>query len=58
MTRVLVADDSSTVRRLVAARLEADGHEVVEAEDGVRALELARSLAYWAAWSVASGAWS
>ena len=30
--KILVADDSSTVRRLVAARLAADGYEVIEAE--------------------------
>jgi DNA-binding response OmpR family regulator len=41
--RVLVADDSPTVRRLVAARLAADGHEVIEAEDGEQALSMARS---------------
>jgi CheY-like chemotaxis protein len=35
----LVADDSVAVRRLVAARLAADGYEVREAEDGVEALE-------------------
>jgi two-component system phosphate regulon response regulator PhoB len=40
---VLVADDSPTVRRLVAARLAADGHEVIEAEDGEQALALALS---------------
>lgn len=40
--RILVADDSSTVRRLVAARLIADGYEVIEAEDGAEALEVAR----------------
>jgi two-component system alkaline phosphatase synthesis response regulator PhoP len=41
--KILVADDSATVRRLVAARLIADGYEVVEAEDGEAALRLARS---------------
>jgi two-component system alkaline phosphatase synthesis response regulator PhoP len=41
--KILVADDSVTVRRLVAARLVADGYEVVEAEDGEAALRLARS---------------
>ena len=41
--KILVADDSSTVRRLVTARLLADGHEVIEAEDGHEALELALS---------------
>ena len=39
--KILVADDSSTVRRLVSARLAADGYEVVEAEDGEQALALA-----------------
>jgi len=39
--KVLVADDSAVVRRLVASRLVADGHEVVEAADGVEALERA-----------------
>src|SRR5918996_3153323 len=39
--RVLVVDDSAVVRRLVTARLEADGHEVTEAEDGVAGLETA-----------------
>jgi len=42
-SKVLIADDSATVRRLVAARLAADGYEVVEAEDGEQALALARS---------------
>jgi DNA-binding response OmpR family regulator len=37
---ILVADDSPAVRRMVSARLIADGHEVVEAEDGKEALEL------------------
>ena len=41
--RILVADDSSTVRRVVRARLAADGHEVIEAEDGEEALALARA---------------
>jgi DNA-binding response OmpR family regulator len=40
--KILVAEDSPTVRRLVAARLRADGYEVVEAEDGAEALVLAQ----------------
>lgn len=40
--KILVADDSLTVRSLVAARLRADGHEVLEAADGREALTLAR----------------
>lgn len=39
--RVLVADDSATIRRLVSARLQADGYEVIEAEDGEQALSSA-----------------
>ena len=39
--KILIADDSTTVRRLVSARLVADGHTVVEAEDGEEAVELA-----------------
>jgi DNA-binding response OmpR family regulator len=41
--KILVADDSATVRRLVCARLIADGYEVIEAEDGAEALERAIS---------------
>ena len=41
--KILIAEDSSTVRRLVAARLAADGYEVLEAADGAEALALARS---------------
>jgi DNA-binding response OmpR family regulator len=36
--KILIAEDSSTVRRLVAARLAADGFEVIEAADGEEAL--------------------
>ena len=39
--KVLVADDSMVVRRLVCARLTADGHEVFEAEDGQAAVDVA-----------------
>lgn len=41
--KVLIADDSPTIRRLVAARLAADGYQVIEAEDGEEALTLARA---------------
>ena len=41
--RILVAEDSRTVRRLVCTRLVADGYEVIEAEDGEQALSLALS---------------
>src|SRR5712692_4058362 len=41
--KILIAEDSATIRRLVAARLAADGYDVVEAADGEEALNLARS---------------
>jgi two-component system alkaline phosphatase synthesis response regulator PhoP len=41
--KILIAEDSATIRRLVAARLSADGFEVLEAADGEEALQLARS---------------
>ena len=40
--KILIAEDSSTVRRLVAGRLTADGHQVIEAADGAEAVALAR----------------
>lgn len=41
VVKVLIAEDSATVRRLVAARLIADGYEVLEASDGEEAVKLA-----------------
>ncbi len=41
--KILIAEDSSTVRRLVAARLAADGYEVLEAVDGEQALATVRA---------------
>lgn len=38
--RVLVIDDSSVVRQLLRTILESEGYDVVEAGDGLRALEL------------------
>lgn len=40
--KILIAEDSSTVRRVVAGRLAADGYRVIEAVDGEDALKLAR----------------
>src|SRR3989442_7609944 len=45
MARVLIVDDDGDFRGAVAAYLNADGFEVVEAEDGVDALEQARRTA-------------
>ncbi len=39
-TRVLVVDDEPTVREVVVGYLRRDGHDVAEAADGNRALEL------------------
>ena len=38
MARVLVADDEADIRSLVRFSLELDGHDVVEATDGIEAL--------------------
>jgi len=40
---ILIAEGSSTVRRQVAARLVADGYQVIEAAAGEEAFALARS---------------
>jgi two-component system chemotaxis response regulator CheY len=39
MAKALVIDDSGLARRTVRKVLEAAGHEVIEAEDGLRGLE-------------------
>jgi DNA-binding response OmpR family regulator len=41
--KILVAEDSPTIREMVAAQLSADGYEVLQAVDGAEALEIARS---------------
>ncbi len=41
MARILVVDDSPDVRLALATILEADDHDVVEAEDGDQVLDLA-----------------
>jgi DNA-binding response OmpR family regulator len=40
--KILIAEDSATIRRLVAARLTADGYDVLEASDGEEAVTLAQ----------------
>lgn len=42
MPSVLAVDDSASIRKLVTFTLEQAGFSVVQAEDGVEALELAR----------------
>ena len=39
MSRVLVAEDSASIRLLLRRRLEMEGHEVIEASDGVEVLD-------------------
>ena len=40
MARIIVADDSPSVRLLVRRHLQADGHDILEAEDGDMAYAL------------------
>jgi two-component system chemotaxis response regulator CheY len=40
---ILVVDDTRSMRKMVAAVLAGAGYEVLQAEDGVEALELAQS---------------
>ncbi|HSE97204.1 MAG TPA: response regulator, partial [Blastocatellia bacterium] len=39
MAKILVVDDSGMSRRSLRRMLEGDGHQVIEAEDGISALE-------------------
>jgi twitching motility two-component system response regulator PilH len=39
MATIVIADDSPTLRRIVSSVLTKDGHEVVQAEDGIGALQ-------------------
>jgi len=39
VAKILIVDDSSLARRSTRKILEAAGHEVIEADDGLRALE-------------------
>ncbi|HEV8648778.1 MAG TPA: response regulator [Actinomycetes bacterium] len=41
--KLLIADDEPSVRSLVHVTLEGDEHTILEASDGVEALEVARS---------------
>jgi two-component system, chemotaxis family, chemotaxis protein CheY len=42
MAKILAVDDSASLRQMVCFTLKEAGHQVVEATDGVEALELAR----------------
>jgi twitching motility two-component system response regulator PilH len=39
MAKIVIADDSPTLRRIVSSVLSKDGHEVIQAEDGVEAVQ-------------------
>lgn len=43
MSRILIVDDEPHIRKLVSFTLSNHGHEVIEAEDGGRGLELAKT---------------
>jgi len=42
MAKILIVDDMASMRKMVAFTLESEGHEVLDAEDGDVALELAK----------------
>lgn len=42
MARIMAVDDSPSIRKMVAVTLMSKGHEVISAEDGVDAYELAK----------------
>ncbi len=46
MARILAVDDQRTIRELVCVVLKAKGHQIDTAEDGVKALKMAKDNKY------------
>jgi len=46
MATILAVDDSASMRQMVVMTLKAAGYEVVEADDGTAALQLAKSTPF------------
>ncbi|MFT4720864.1 MAG: DNA-binding response OmpR family regulator [Candidatus Azotimanducaceae bacterium] len=42
MLKILVAEDDTSIRELLRAALEEDGHQIIEAQDGLQGLRLVR----------------
>ena len=42
--KILVVDDSATIRRLISSKIELNGHEAICASDGIEALEKIREF--------------
>ena len=43
MSKILIADDADLMRKIAKMSLEKGGHQVIEASDGLQAVELAKS---------------
>ena len=48
--KILIADDSG-INRALLMEILGDGYEYLEAENGVRAVELLREHTHWSCWT-------